>query len=258
MPRIPLQQVARRTPPTAQHFMIAFALILPGMTGCASSQGFDRTAMIEALRIDLTPGRNNQLLANQGPRLSPPFRLGVFFADQAVPTQLSIRKVEWLSADREELLRSVAPLREHGILTDAFVVTDVAVRARDLPGITQAGARYGADLVVIVDGVTSITRRNNRYAWFYPTVIGAYLAPGTESEALVMLTGSVWAVRSDWRAPLETVEGTSKLMGSAVFVEDQASLKEAKKLAIQAIGKRIVDQLQAREEERPHPIPRSP
>jgi hypothetical protein len=98
---------------------------------------------------------------------------------------------------------------------------------------------------LVVDGATAVDRYNNRFAWLYPTLVGAYLAPGTESDALVMVIGSLWAIRSEWRAPIQTVEGASKLVGSAVLVEDAAAVKDAKERAIQAIGQRILDQLRS-------------
>jgi hypothetical protein len=126
---------------------------------------------------------------------------------------------------------------------------DATLRGEDINGIRQAGARYGVDVVLIVDGVAAVDRYNNRLAWLYPTLLGAYLAPGTESDALVMVTGSLWAVHSEWHAPMQTVEGASKLVGSAVLVEDSAALQEAKKHALQTLGTRIVDQLRLLAEE---------
>jgi hypothetical protein len=121
---------------------------------------------------------------------------------------------------------------------------DATLRGENIRGIRQAAARHGADMVLIVGGAAAIDRHNNRYAWLYPTVIGAYLAPGTESDALVMVTGSLWAVHSEWHAPIQTVEGVSKLVGSAVLVDDTATLQEAKKHAIQSLCERVADQLQ--------------
>jgi hypothetical protein len=134
---------------------------------------------------------------------------------------------------------------------------DSTLRAEDIRGIRQAGARYGVDVVLIVDGVAAVDRYNNRFAWLYPTLIGAYLAPGTESDTLVMITGGLWAVRSEWHAPMQTVEGTSKLVGSAVLVEDIVALQEAKRHAIQALGQRIVDRFPHWIQELPPPAPHS-
>ena len=229
-------------------------LILALSVGCAGSQGFDRTAMTEVLHIAPASDRGNRAPSNHRTSLSPPFRLGIFFADHDFPNHQSLRKVEWLSADREQLLHGLAPLQDQKQLTDIFVLMDSTVHAGDIDGIKQAGARYGADAVLIVDGAGAIDRYNNRYAWLYPTLIGAYLAPGTESAALVIATGSLRAVHSDWHAPIQTVEGASRVVGSAVLLEDSVALQEAKKQAVQALSTRITDQLQLWIQESPPPF----
>ncbi len=226
-----------------QLLIIATSFLVALSAGCASSQGFDRAAMTEVLRMDPISDQHHQPLANQGSSPSPPFRLGVFFAGHDFPNRQSIRKVEWRARNRDQLLHELAPLQDTHVLQDAFVLMDATLRGENIRGIRQAGARYGVDVVLIVDGVAAVDRYNNRFAWLYPTLIGAYLAPGTESDTLVMITGDLWAVRSEWHAPMQTVEGTSKLVGSAVLVEDIAALQEAKRHAIRALGQRIVDQL---------------
>ena len=214
------------------------------VTGCASSQGFDRAAMNEALHIDPNPIPEGQPLARQSVHLSTPLRLGVFFANHDVPNRHSVRRVEWLAKDRDQLLHELAPLHDEHALTETFVLMDATLRSEDLRGIRQAGARYGADVVLIVQGIAAVDRYNNRFAWLYPTLLGAYLAPGTESDALVMITGSLWAVHSEWHASIQTVEGVSKVVGSAVLVEERVALEEAKQHAIRTLGERITDQLQ--------------
>ncbi|MBL8054533.1 MAG: hypothetical protein JNK03_14260, partial [Nitrospira sp.] len=56
-------------------------------------------------------------------------------------------------------------------------------------------------------------------------------------------TGRLWATRSDWQAPIQTVEERSKAVGAAAFLEDKTPLQEAKKLAIQTLANRVADQL---------------
>jgi hypothetical protein len=226
---------------TANVILLLITLI---STGCSSSQGFNRTAMGERLHGSLTSIPQSQPRSHQSAHPSTPLRLGVFFAKHSVPDTPSIRKVEWLSVDRDHLFRELAPLREAQILADTFLLMDVTLRADDIKGIRQAGARFEADLVLVIDGIAGVDRYNNRLAWLYPTLIGTYLVPGTESDVLVMATGTLWAVHSDWHAPIQMVEGRSKMVGAAVFVEDNAPLQEAKKLAIHALGKRIAETLQ--------------
>lgn len=199
--------------------------------------------MGERLHLDSLPTSETPPVLPGSARPSPPFRLGIFFVKHQVPDTPSIRKIEWLSADRDQLLRELAPLRDEQLLADMSVLTDVRLRGADIKEIRQAGARFDADMVLIVDGVAGIDRYNNRYAWLYPTLLGAYLAPGTESDVLIMATGSLRAVRSDWHAPLQTTEARSKTVGAAAFLEDNTPLQDAKKLAIQTLGKSIVEQL---------------
>ncbi len=232
-----------------QESKAVWSLILLVATGCASSQGFDRTAMSKALHVDPPSISAGQPIEIQDIHLSTPLRLGVFFVDRDFPNGPSIRKVEWMTMDKGQLLRQLAPLQNEQILADAFVLMDATMRGENIPVIRQAGARYGADVVLIVDGTAAIDRYNNRNAWWYSTLIGAYLASGTESDGLVMVTGSLWAVRSEWHTPIQTVEGVSKMVGSAVLVEDSTALQEAKERAIQALGMRTVDRLRLLAEE---------
>lgn len=224
-------------------FRIYLALIAVELAGCAGSRGFDQTAMREALHLNSLSTLENQSVLHQSARLSPPFRMGVFFAKHDVPNTPSVRKIEWLNADRDQLLRELAPLRDEQLLADMFILTDVRLRGDDIKEIRQAGARFGADVVLIIDGIAAIDRHNNYLAWLYPTLLGAYLVPGTECDALVMATVHLFAVRSDWQAPIQTVETRSKAVGAAAFVEDATAIQEAKQLAIHALSKRIADQL---------------
>ncbi|MDF0673993.1 MAG: hypothetical protein P0120_06590 [Nitrospira sp.] len=229
---------------------IILVLIVTVLIGCTSSQGFDRTAINEALHIDLDRNED-QPPANPASNLSLPFRLGVFFANHDIPTGQSIRKVEWLVADRDQLLRLLTTLQDERILTDTVVLMDATLRGENILGIRQSGARYGADVVLIVEGAAAVDRYNNAYARFYPTLIGAYFAPGTESGALVALTGSLWGIQSEWHPPTQAVEGVAKSVGPAVFVEDDGVVAQAKEAAIEALGKRIIDQLRLLKEELP-------
>ncbi len=240
-----------------QLLIIVASFIVALSAGCASSQGFDRTVMNEVLHVEPAPIPESQPLAGQGVHLPRPFRLGVFFVNRDFPHTQSVRAVEWPARDRDHLLRELAPLQDTQVLQDTFVLMDATLRGEDINGIRQAGARYGVDVVLIVDGVAAVDRYNNRFAWLYPTLLGAYLAPGTECDALIMVTGSLWVVRSEWHAPMQTVEGASKLVGSAVMLEDGAALTEAKQRAVQALGTRIVDQLPRWIQELPPPIPQS-
>ncbi len=224
----------------ARRFTIALLITITVSAGCTSSQGFNRSAISQTLLSTSAPDQGRQLPTS---RLSTPFHLAVFFIHRTVTPGASVQPVDWRSADGDALLRWLTPLQDEHILADTFVLIDPTIRGEYIGDIKQAGARYGADAVLLVDGSTAIDRYNNGYASLYPTILGAYLAPGTVSNALVMMSGSLWDVRSEWHAPTETVEASSKAVGPALMIEDTAAAAEAKEVALEAFGKRVAEQL---------------
>ena len=224
----------------ARRFTIVFLITIVVSAGCTSSQGFNRSAISETLLSTPTSDQQRQLPTS---RLSTPFHLAVFFIQRTMTPGASVQPVDWRSADGDALLRWLTPLQDEHILADTFVLIDPTIRGEHIEEIKQAAARYGADAVLLVDGSTAIDRYNNGYASLYPTVLGAYLAPGTVSHALVMISGSLWDVRSDWHAPTETVEGNSKAVGPALLVEDSTAIVDAKEAALEAFGKRFAEQI---------------
>ena len=224
----------------ARRFTTAFLITIVVSAGCTSSQGFNRSAMSETLIWTPPSAQEKQLPTS---RLSTPFHLAVFFIQRMMTPGASVQPVDWRSSDGDALLRWLTPLQDEHILADTFVLIDPTIRGEHVEEIKQAAARYGADAVLLVDGSTAIDRYNNGYASLYPTVLGAYLAPGTVSHALVMISGSLWDVRSDWHAPTETVEGNSKAVGPALLVEDSTAIVDAKEAALEAFGKRFAEQI---------------
>lgn len=181
--------------------------------------------------------------ATDKPTTPMPFRLAFYFVQRDFPAHHTIQKAEWVGAEKDALANGLAPLRDERIVTDTFLLVDATIRGHDARKIRQAGARYGADVVLVVDGVAAIDRYNNGYAALYPTLIGAYVAPGTESEALFMIEGSLWDVRTERLYATQTAEGHAKSVGPAVTVEDRQVLAQAKKAALDEFGKRMANEL---------------
>ena len=155
----------------------------------------------------------------------------------------TIQKAEWVSADKDALGKWLAPLQDERVLTEAFLLVDATIQGNDVRKIRRAAARYGADAVLIVEGAAAVDRYNNGYAAYYATLIGAYLAPGTISEALFMIHGSLWDVRAERLYATQTAEGHSKSVGPAVAVENRQVLVQAKKSALDEFGKQMADEL---------------
>jgi len=211
--------------------------------GCAGSAEFDRHALRATLGIAEIPAAQHASVIAQAdmPNPSHPLRLALYFVERDLPIQHKIRMAKWTDRDKGALMKELAPLQNEGIVADTFLLADSTIHEYDVPKIRQAAARYGADAVLIVEGVGSVDRYNNGYAAWYVTLIGAYVAPGTVSDALFMIHSSLWDARTERLYATQTVEDRSTLTGSAVLLEDSRALAQAKTAALAEFGKRTVD-----------------
>ncbi len=211
--------------------------------GCGSS-GFDRGAMRTALGLAETEtARHTSTRAHTDlPSPPNPLRLALYFVERDMPTLQHIRKAEWMSPDKDALIKRLTPLRNEGLVEEIVLLADSTIRGHDVHKIRQAAARYDADVVLIMEGVGTVDRYNNGYAAWYPTLIGAYLAPGTVSEALFMISGSLWDARTERLYATHLAEGRSKLVGSAALLEDGQSVMQAKAAALDEIGMWMADE----------------
>ena len=232
--------------PLAWRLLACALLTLPA---CSLSNGFDRAEMLAALQYrralpdePLTASGTEQAPVS----LKPPVRLGLYFIPTQFPTRQSMRTVEWLSEDRDRLIRQLAPLRDDRTVSEIVLLPDTTMTTLDRQELRRACARHDIDVLAIVDGVGSVDRYNNLSSLLYLTVIGAYLVPGTVSDALFASEGTLWDARADRLLDRMGSEGQAKDTGSAVRLEDDGALKEAQLAAFDQLGARLIDALRRR------------
>ena len=234
-------------------FTIASALTLTVLAGCASSQEFDRDAMRALFEREDTRNAEHQSPEIEIENSSPPtpFRLALYFVENNFPPHHNIRKAEWIGTDKDVLADSLAPLKREGITADTFLLTDSAIRGHDVREIRNAAARYGADAVLIIQGVGAVDRSNNAYAVLYVTLIGAYVAPGTVGESLFLIESNLWDTRVDRLYATQTAEGHAQVAEAAMKLDDRAMYDLAKKSALADLGRKVSDELIRLKQEKP-------
>jgi hypothetical protein len=232
-------------------------ILLFGLSSCAPSRGFDREAMQDMLRSEpdvVTEGDIGGALDRQAD-IPMPFRLAVFFTSQHAPFEASVQRPNWLAADKERILNSVQPLKKDNLIDMAFILADSAVQGRSNRDIRLAAARYNADLVLVVNGAAAVDRYNNGYAAWYATILGIYLAPGTHSDALFMVEGTLWDTRTGFLYGTQTAEGTAHSVGPAAWLDDKEVVARAKQEALQSFGEQAADLLRLTKERFHRPTP---
>lgn len=227
---------------------IIVGLLVLALGGCAASKGFDRGALRGSLGQTVTD-QDIQSVLDLKPQLSSPFKLAIYLHSP----ETYYRKAFWTDVEKNALLDFGNQLKDAGVVSNIYLVSDATVQlghqlgssnyGANLKDLRLAAARYGADALLFVNNASSVDRYNNPAAFFYWTIIGAYLVPGTHSDALVMIKASLWDVRNEYLYATEEAEGIAKRIGPALVLEDGDSIDQAKKIAIEDFGKKFTDRL---------------
>ena len=79
------------------------------------------------------------------------------------------------------------------MISQMFIVPNI-FEMKDLKTIRLAAAQQGADAVLIIRSVDQTDRYLNYASFLYITIIGLWIVPGSDLDALVMLRGAMWDV----------------------------------------------------------------
>lgn len=233
-------------------------LMVVGASGCTASRGFDRVGLQAMLQADPDVVTERDIAAVLGlkPDLSLPFRMALYFTTGHAPFQSALQRPDWLGEDKDQVLDRLRPLNSEAILSSVFILAESTVQGTLNRDIRLAAARYNADVLLIVNGAAAVDRYNNGYAAWYATGLGAYLAPGTHSDALFMIEGTLWDVRSGYLYGTQSAEGTARSVGPAAYLEDKHVVARAKAAALESFADHLADLLRRMKESFAQPSPR--
>jgi hypothetical protein len=213
---------------TALH-VIAVALWL--LTGCATSQGLHPEPLNELLRDEEQRfiGEEPPKTLATSPSVHTRSKLGLYLN----PTGFFKREFEWTDGDRDTVLAWANGLQASGIVAGVKFVPQSSLKSNSFTELRESAARYGTDLLLIVDGAASIDRYNNyKASLLYWTILGAYLADGTHSDALCILRSSVWDVKAGARLFSDDAQGTARQVGPATRIDDRVAVAQACRQAL--------------------------
>lgn len=157
-----------------------------------------------------------------------------------MPTGFLRHEFEWTDADRESLLAWTNGLQRDGLINSASFLQISSIKGNQLAQLRESAARYGADLLLIVDGAAAIDRYNNyKGTLLYWTILGAYFADGTHSEVLCLVRGSLWDIRGEAKLAAEEAQGFSKVVGPTARVEDREQVTAARRQALTQLMEKL-------------------
>ncbi len=209
--------------------------------GCGQHE-FDRTEMIARLRQDepLFTDQDVLKIEQLKPQLPPKFRLAV-----APPAS-------WRSEpSSDEELRQIEAwaegLQQAGVVSECFLLPSMLLERRSeshpkeyLKSIRVAAARCRADAVLLLGTVTDVERSVNPMSLFDLTIIGAWLVPGHEREALTITEGVLFDNRNEYVYLTAVAEGRGGTVASFVHARDEVAIRRSRAQSFQAFGEKFL------------------
>jgi len=214
--------------------LIALAAML---SACASSQGLSRDALADVIRQEESHFLDAPAGSIPPTRLNAP-ALGLYLK----PTGYLHRGFEWTGRDRDALLTwsKRVPLGAGGRSTGFLTVS--SLKGHTLTELRASAKRYGVDWLLVIDGAAAVDRYNNYKAGLlYWTIIGAYVANGTQSDALCLLKAALWDVKTGTRLLEEQAEALTKMTGPAALVDDEDEIERARTAAMTILMERLTE-----------------
>lgn len=212
----------------------AILLVLCLASGCSSSRGLHAELLHQVLEQDASrlAGAQPQAALPARPGQAPATKLGLY----VTPTGFLRHGFEWTDRDRESVLSWANGLPHDGPRVTASFIPLTSLKGYTLAQLRDAAARYGVDRLVIIDGAAAVDRYNNYKApLLYWTILGAYLADGTHSDALCVVRGALWDVQKGVLLASEAAEGRAQTVGPAALVDDDTVVRKARQQALDAL-----------------------
>lgn len=230
---------------------IFLALIIPvSLLQCGAS-GFDRGPLpsLQGKAVS-NDSKITQQLATR-PQLPEKFKLAVYLYEEQHRDRLS-------HADLKELLQIEAQLKKSGVIQTMFLVRPTIADAgaimpasghryvaEPLLDIRRQAARYGADVVLVLTPKSDLQSEANVLSLFYLTIVGIWIAPGSERDHKYSIDASMWDVRNGYlyaTAYSEVQKNRTRPLGWLDHSEIIATDRRAAMLELRAeIQKRIMN-----------------
>jgi hypothetical protein len=210
------------------------------LVGCATSQGLHPDRLQAVLEQEESRFAGTSPPVESPPRPNAP-TLGLYL------TQAGFlhREFQWTTLDRDKILAWSKGLQLSGGKSAGFVSL-ASLKGNNLTELKNSAARYGIDWVLVFDGAVAVDRYNNYKAGLlYWTILGAYFADGTHSDALCLMSATLWDVKTGAQLYKQQAQGMTTKVGPAALVDNREEIERARSVALETLLQRLTDQFAA-------------
>jgi hypothetical protein len=179
--------------------VILFSALLLFSVGCATSHGFNRGELREAMNGQaFVSDEEIKKALSLKPQLPKPFKLGIYFKDYAPANHYEKVQWHWTDADKEKIFSQASLLKDKNEISDVFIISDAITNGTDLKSLRLAAAQHGADALMVVSGANDIDSYTNNLGWTYIALVTTLFVPATKTDVLFMAKAAMWDVRNEF------------------------------------------------------------
>ena len=221
------------------------------LAGCAT--GFDRGAIrqrLEGEKLEVTDADIQAALAKKA-QLRFPIKVAVhLIAETYRPGESDYYRARsedwrWSVLDKEKLEEYITPLKQSGLVSDVFVMSDMISTQNDLKSIRLAAAKHGADAVLLVKGIAQVDSYINPLAILNLLILPGYILPSSHRDVLFMMKGAMWDVGNEFLYLSVDAEGDSRTKGPTFTIKDKEAIGVAKEQALKSFASELSKRLSA-------------
>ena len=228
--------------PAVRHIHVRFIIAswMVFFAGCATSQGLHPDRLQAVLEQEESRFAGTSPTVENPPRRNAP-TLGLYL------TQAGFlhREFEWTTLDRDKILAWSKGLQLSGGKSAGFVSL-TSLKGNNLTELKNTAARYAIDWVLVFDGAATVDRYNNYKAGLlYWTILGAYFADGTHSDALCLMSATLWDVKTGAQLFKQQAQGMTTKVGPAALVDNREEIERARAVALETLLQQLTDQFAA-------------
>ncbi|MBI3854872.1 MAG: hypothetical protein HY293_04195 [Planctomycetes bacterium] len=227
--------------------LIAILWLGAAATGCAT--GFDLPAMTEALQEErrlFTDDEDVLKIDQLRPQIQFPFRL-------AVVPPMQVTRGYWseprglMEGEREEILKWGEKLQKEGVVSEFMIIPQMLLdlgpdrsRASYVKSVRVAAARMQADAVLFLRTVTDTDSYINPLGVLDITIVGMFLIPGHQRDALTIVEGMVIDNRNQFLYFAGSGDGTGSATAPLAMFDRRDAVAESRRNALRAFGETLV------------------
>jgi len=165
---------------------------------------------------------------------------------------------------RAEIVAWGEKLRQEGVVSDLIIIPDILVTMTPsrsqgyVKDIRMAAARVQADAVLVLRSTTTVGSYVNPLCLLDVTIVGMFVAPGHDKDALTLVEGLVFDNRNQYVYMAGTGEGKGTTVAPLASISELDAVKESRCSALRSFGEVLEKELGRMKNVVPGPLYPSP